>query len=224
MARVRRLGLVLLLGLLNMGQSGSRVLPGLEVEDQLDLIQVDRRVILIDAANQRQQEFDLEIGEGVLGLDTQGLVAVVRTTARIMGTTTEIQNWIEMRYRIEERANPPQQSFLGDRVALLVLQNRLLGLSTTSRSWQEFAIGPREPRGPVFTGDNLAVVITGRRAIAFSPRISTFVEINLTPNEEIERTQVRDNSATLTTSRRILIFRSTAGQWTELRRSARGGP
>jgi len=147
---------------------------------------------------------------------------VVRTTARLMGTTTEQQDWKEVRYRIRERENPPQRSFLGDRVALVVLKDRLLAMSTTSLSWQEFALGPREPRGRIVTGTNLAVMLTGRRAIAFGPGISSFVEINLTPNEEIEGSQVRDNSATVTTSRRILIFRAAAGQWQELRRSARG--
>ncbi len=218
----RWVGTLALFAFLCMGQSSSRIFPGTPVEDQLDLFQVDRRVLLIDSKNQRTQEFDLEVGEEILGLESRGLMAVVRTTARLMGTTTEQQNWKEARYRIRERAQPPSRSFVGDRVALVVLQNRLLGMSTTSQNWQEFALGPREPRGRVELGANLAIMLTGRRAIAYGPAISSFVEINLTPNEEIERTQVRDNSATVTTSRRILIFRATAGQWTELRRSARG--
>jgi len=217
-----RFALLLIAGVLSMGQASSRVLPGVEVEDQFDLLQVDRRVLLIDAANQRTREFDLEVGEEVIGLDARGLVAVVRTTARLMGTTTEVQDWKELRYRIRERENPPQEAFLGDRVVVVVLRDRLVALSTTSRNWQEFPLGPREPRGDVSVGTNLAIMVTGRRAIAFGPGISRFVEINLTPNEEIEASRVSENSATVTTSRRILIFRAAAGQWQELRRSARG--
>lgn len=217
-----RLGGLLLAGMLSLGQSGWTALPGFAVEDQLDLIQVDRRVIVIDSRNQRQQEFELEVGERVIGLDSSGLVAVARTTARLMGTTTNVQNWQELRYRIDERASPPDRAFLGDRVAMVALQNRLVAMSTTTQSWIELGIGPREPRGRILTGTNLVVAVTGRRVVAFAPKLSSFAEIILTPGESIDSTQIGDNSATLTTPRRILIFRARAGQWTELRRSARG--
>lgn len=213
---------LVVVALMSLAQSGSSASPGIAVEDQLDLVQLDRRVFLIDARGQRQRELELEIGEEVVGLDTRGLVAVVRTTSRILGTTTEISGWQELRYRVRERQNLPDRVYLGDRVALVALPNRLMGLSTTSASWQEFPIGAREVWGSIFTGTNVAIVLTNRRAIAFAPGISQFVEITLTPQEAIEDISVRENSATLTTSKRLLIFRVGSGQWTDITRRARG--
>ena len=212
--------------LLSLGQSNPWILPvrdpgelsGTPVEDQIDLVEVDNRVLAIDARNRRTREVTLEIGEKVIGLDSRGLVAVVRTTARVLGIGTRLADFLEVRYRVGERAMPPEDVYLGDRVAIVRLDNRLLGMSTTTRSWLQLDIGPRERFGEFYTGTNVVAVTTQRRAIALAPRLTKFAEINLTPSERVLSASTNESSVTITTPRRILIFRAGDGQWSELLR------
>ena len=217
---------VALAALLSLGQSNPWVLPvrdpadlsGAPVEDQIDLVEVDNRVLAIDARNQRTREIKLEIGEKVLGLDSRGLVAVIRTSARILAIGTRLAEFLEVRYRVGERAMPPTQAYLGDRVAVVALDNRLLGMSTTTRSWLQLDLGPREQLGEFYTQTNVVAVTTQRRAIALAPRLTKFAEVALTPSERVLTVSTNESSITLTTPRRILIFRAGSGGWTELLR------
>jgi hypothetical protein len=220
-----RLGL-LLAALLSLGQSGGEFLrardpgdlSGFPVEDQIDLVQVDNRVLAIDARSQRTRDIQLEVGEQVIGLDTRGLVAVVRTTARVLGIGTRLSTFLEVRYRVGERAAPPTEAFLGDRVAFVPVGHRLLAMSTTTQNWLELDLGPRETIGEVYTQTNVVATTTSRRAIAFAPRLTTFAEILLTPTERVLDVSTSESSVTITTPRRILIFRAGSGQWSELLR------
>jgi len=224
--RTLRLAALLLVATLSLGQSGFPgrdpiVNPGVEIEDQLDVFRLDNRIIAVDARNQRQREVQLEVGERIIALESRGLVAVAVTTARLLGVSTQVSQWQELRYRVEDRARLPERVFVGDRVALVPLQQHLVAMSTTSKSWSELQLGPREPVGPVYVGNNIAVAVTPRRAIAFAPKLSDFVEIGLTPQEQVESASTNDSSVSLTTSRRLLTFRVGSGRWTEIIRKNR---
>jgi hypothetical protein len=195
--------------------------PGVEIEDRIDLIQVDRRILAIDSRSNREKEFTLDVNEQLLGLDSRGAVAVVRTNQRLLGLTTEHASWQELRYRVGERRVPPEDVYLGDRVLAVPLDNRLVALSTTSDSWQMLELGAREQMRRALADNNLVAVVTQRRAIAFSVTFPNFVEVTLTPQEEIENTSVNDSSITVVTSRRILIYRAGAGVWTDRNRKNR---
>lgn len=216
---------VALAALLSLGQSSPYVwvrdpgdLSGRPVEDQIDLVEIDNRVLAIDARNGRTREVKLEIGEKVIALDSRGLVAVIRTSARVLAIGTRLADFLEERYRVGERAMLPGAAYLGDRVAVVALDNRLLGMSTTTSSWLELDIGPQEQFGEFYTETNVVAVTTQRRAIALAPRLSKFAVINLTPSERIVGVSTNESSITLTTPRRILIFRAGGGGWTELLR------
>jgi hypothetical protein len=214
--RVALLGLGVA-ALLSLGQSNPWIVPvrdpgelsGAPVEDQIDLVEVDNRVLAIDARNRRTRE---------VRLDSRGLVAVVRTTARVLGIGTRLADFLQVRYRIGERAMPPEDVYLGDRVAIVKLDNRLLGMSTTTSSWLELDMGPQEELGEFFTETNVVAVTTQRRAIALAPKLTKFATINLGPSERVLSASTNESSVTLTTRRRILIFRAGDGNWSELLR------
>ncbi len=214
-----------LAALLSLGQSGSWVpvrdpggLTGKPVEDQIDLVEVDNRVLAVDARNRRTREIQLEIGEKVLGLDSRGLVAVIRTSARVLAIGTRLAEFLEVRYRVGERATLPGAAFLGDRVAVVALDNRLLGMSTTTKSWLQLDLGPQEQLGEFYTETNVVAVTTQRRAIALAPRLTNFAVINLGPRARVTGVSTNESSVTITTPRRILIFRAGDGNWSELLR------
>lgn len=193
---------------------------GVRVEDRIDLVRVDRRVLAVNAAGSLA-EVELEVGERLMETHSQGLVAVASTSVRLLGATAARSGFRELRYRVEEREGPPRTVYLGDRVALVPLRARLLALAPESSQWNEIALTPREDLLRVLIDTNLAAVITPRRAIAFAPESGGFVEVALTPNEDLEQSSLADSSVVLTTSRRVLIFRSGAARWIEQLRKGR---
>lgn len=193
---------------------------GIAIEDRIDVVQVDRRVLAI-GADGTFLELELEIGERVLDSRSQGLIGVVTTTSRLLGVSQGAASWRELRYRIEEREAAPERIYLADRVALVALTNRLAGLGPRSGRWNELELGLGESLRSVVVDDNLAGAVTERRAIAFAPTSGGFVTIALSPREELEASSLRDSTLTLTTTRRFLVFRAGAERWIERNRRGR---
>ena len=193
---------------------------GVRVEDRIDLVHVDRRVLAVNAGGSFA-EVELEVGERLMETHSQGLMAVASTSVRLLGASAERNGFRELRYRVEEREGPPRAVYLGDRVALVPLRTRLLALAPESSQWNEIALTPREDLLRVLIDTNLAAVITPRRAIAFAPESGGFVEVALTPNESVEQSSLTESSVVLTTGRRVLIFRSGAARWIEQLRKGR---
>jgi hypothetical protein len=190
---------------------------GVRPEDRVDVALVDRQLLAIRAGRGSPVvSVDLELGETVLATESRGLVGVATTSSRLLGVTSRSSRWHELRYRIRERAAPPQEFELGDRIALVALPNRLAGLAPGGTGWIEFQLGPGEVPVRTSARTNVAVAVTARRAIALSAK-SGFVSITLFP-EESASISVDDSTATLTTDRRVLVFRSGDLAWRELSR------
>lgn len=212
---IRPLLVVLPLALLAFGARQD----GVPVEDRIDVIEVDRRLVAV-VADRGLPEIELEIGEQVLETRSGGLVGVATTTSRLLGITAKSANWRELRYRIGERESAPQSVFLGDRVALVAMRTRLAALAPGGTSWNELDLAPSEGILRAVVDANLAGVITARRAIAFAAP-SGFVEIPLRPLERVQGESVEESSWVLTTNDRLLIFRVGADRWISQRRTKR---
>lgn len=191
---------------------------GVPVEDRIDLVRVDRRLLAVDADGSTL-EVDLELGERVLDLRSDGRVGIATTSARLLGVTTRSASWRELRLRVEERAAGPPAIHLGQRVAVVPLTSRLAALGAESSSWQEIELGPRESIDQLLIDANVAVAVTSRRLIGFAVASGGFVEEPLSPQERIEAASHQESSVALTTSRRLLVFRSGALRWVTRARS-----
>jgi hypothetical protein len=187
------------------------------IEDRVDLIQLDRSLIAVDASGQRVAEIDLERGEEVVAIGSQGQLGVASTSTRLLGFRSGAPEWLELRYRLKERDAPPDRLHLEDRIALVTLPARVVALTSSSEGWLELALSPGEHAELVFSEANLGAVVTPRRAIAVSDEAG-FVEIGLSPRETVETTSTRDSSISLVTPRRLLVFRAGTGRWTEVPR------
>ena len=207
--------LLLLTGLLA-AASGS----GVAIEDRIDVVQVDRRLLAVGAEG-AFLEIELERGEQVFDSRSQGLIGVVTTSARLLGVNPQSRSWRELRYRVKEREAPPPRIYLGDRVALVATVQRLAALGPESSNWNELDLGLRETLQQVVIDTNIAGVVTERRAIGFSARSGHYAIISLTPRETIEASSLSEGSLTLTTSRRFLIFTAGASVWQERTRRTR---
>jgi hypothetical protein len=192
---------------------------GVEIEDRLDVLRVDRRLLAISADSGRILEMKLRPDERLVLLESQGVVGVAVTNDRLLGATTESSGWQEVRLRLRERKSPVERVYVGDRLALVPLERRLLALTAGAGTWTELELFPGETPVRVEVESGVGVCITGRRAIGISSRRGGFAEVPLTPREKVESVSLKAHSATLRTLYRVLVFRSAASGWVELRRT-----
>jgi hypothetical protein len=181
--------------------------------DLLQIVVQRRQLLAIDAESGGQLEEPLQLGEQVLWHATQGRVGVALTDRRVLAVGVGSGAWQETRYRNAERR--PQAASLGDRVALVLTSQRVLGFDGGSRNLIEHELGPQESVRHSRVGQNVAVVVTSRLALGLSPFVGGFFTARLDVGERIEALAAFADHATLTTSRRLLIFRSTTGSWEE---------
>ncbi len=186
--------------------------PGVQIEDRVDILQTERRLIAVDAEGRAVSELDLELGEKVVAVGSKGRLGVASTSTRLLGFRSGAPNWVELRYRISE--SPTERLHLEERVALVALPDRIVALTASSKSWLELVLSPGEHTERVFSDSNLGAVVTSRRAIALSDR-TAFVEIGLSPREQIETVSTSDSSISLVTQRRLLFYRAGSARWVE---------
>ena len=218
-----RLGVLLSVWLLGGADAAEayaqRAEPGIPLEDRVDVVQVDRRLLAVRSGpGGGVVEQRLELGERVLAIRTRGLIGVATTNVRLLGVTSGSSGWHELRYRVSERGKPPPPLYVGERVTLVPLPTRLVALRRGSTAWQELTLGPSDGQPRILPEENLVVALTNRRAIAFSSEGSGFVQVDLDVREAIENISLQESSATLTTNRRVLLFRIGAEVWTQLLR------
>jgi hypothetical protein len=192
----------------------AQIVPGeVPLADVLEILVVDRELLAIDAAGGGQTVARLRLNETVLWKGARGKVGVIITDQRILAVATQSGSWQETDYRRTEQR--PESALLGERVALVVTSERVLGFNGGSGNLAEISLGPREQVIVARAGENVGVVVTDRRALGLSPFLGGFFTTPLTLGEQIEAVTAESNLATLTAARRVLIFRATTGSWEE---------
>ncbi|MDJ0789472.1 MAG: hypothetical protein QNK05_21920 [Myxococcota bacterium] len=210
---VAGLGALCLAVALPAGADGPGRVP---LEDLLQLLVVDRELVALDASGGgRGRTERLRIGENLLERSSRGRVGVALTDQRILAVTASSASWQTEDYHLRERVI--DGPFLGDRVALLITNRRVVGFDGGSGNLVERSLGPQERVVARAIGANVAVAVTDRRAMGVSPFRGGFFEIDLRPNETFEGVEAAANLATLRTSRRLLTFRAPSGLWSERR-------
>ncbi len=153
--------------------------PQVEIEDQIDVLRVDRRLLAINAQTGQILEEKLELTESPVALESRGVVGVVSTNRRLLGVTTESGSWQEVRLRLKETA--PQHFHLGDRMVLVPFEQRVVAFTRGAGIWSELELRPRERPGDLSVDTNVGFFVTHLRAVAISEAGGGFVEVLLTP-------------------------------------------
>jgi hypothetical protein len=179
--------------------------------DILQILELDRKLLAVDARTGGQLELDLRLDERVHWKATRGKVGMALTDQRILAVAAESGTWQEIPLQIGERVAGHAQ--LGDRVGLLVTSRRAVGFDGGSRNLLETRLGLRERVLTSGVGRNVAVLVTDRRALGLSPEVGGFFDTPVQLGERIERIEFESNFATVTTDRRLLIFRTPFGSW-----------
>ena len=179
----------------------------------LQIVVTPRALFAVDAEGGGDNREALERGERVLWTASRGRVGVALTDRRVLAVAVRSAAWQETRYRRGE--SRPHLAELGDRVALVTTDRRILGFDGGSGNLIEESVGPREEVLDTRVGANLAVVVTSRRALGLSPFAGGFFTTDLRLGEAIEGFEAGSDVATLTTSQRLLVFRGRTGAWSE---------
>jgi len=183
--------------------------------DLLHIVVTPRALLAVDGEGGGETREDLELGEQVLWTGSRGAVGMALTDRRILAVRTLSGSWQNTRWRSGE--SRPAAAELGDRVALLTTDRRLLGFDGGSGNLAETSVGPHEQVLETSVAANVAVVVTSRRALGLSPFAGGFFETPLRVGETFEGLSAGSEIVTLTTSQRLLFFRARAGAWSERR-------
>ena len=179
--------------------------------DVLEILEIDRELLAIDARGGGQLGLRLRLDERVVWRETRGRVGMVLTDQRVLAVAVASGSW--QRLELQRGEQVYGRALLGDRVGLLLTSRRAIGFDGGSRNLLESSLGLREQVLATSVGLNVAVVVTDRRALGLSPSVGGFFETPVLLGETLERVEAESNLATVTTSRRLLIFRTPTGSW-----------
>lgn len=196
--------------------AGARPLPSFRAEvpllDTIDVIVRRRSVIAVDPS----VGFDvarapLLIGEDVLWSGSRGRVGLVVTDKRVLAISTGAPTWHETRFRVRESL--PNAVLLGDRVALVTTDDRIIGMAAGGGPLRMRDIGTHENLVDAVIGENLAIVITDKRVLGLSAFAGGFFQESVGIHEDFEYSKASANFGTVATDRRLLLFEATSGDW-----------
>lgn len=186
------------------------------LQDVVDVVVIDRRILAFDARGTGQFGIELELGEQVLSTAALGRIGIAITDRRVLGVTADTFSWRALRFLIDEA--PLYDVALGQQVALLVTSRRAIAFDGGAGAWLATDFGPREKIERVRVGPSTGLIVTNRRALGVSPQSGGFFETDLELRERLEEVTAGVGVATIITSRRILVFRGLSGIWTFQRR------
>jgi hypothetical protein len=194
----------------------AQLTPGeVPLGELIEIIVKDDEILAFDAEGGGTSVERRQLGESVLWTGVRGRVGVAITDRRVLAIAPRAGGWQEASYERGER--PAHDALLGDRVAVIVLRQRVLGFLGTVGRFVQARLGPQEDLREVQAGANVAVLVTSRELIGLSPQAGGFFSFRLQVKERITDVSARANLATVQTNRRTLVFRAPTGTWAERR-------
>lgn len=182
-------------------------------EDRVQWVVLAKELVAVDSAGGGEHRAALRVGERVIATWADGETGVALTDERVLAVTTNTGGVHETRFRRGERVIG--EAALGDRVALVVTSQRVLGFDGGSGNWVEASLGPRERVVAISVANHVAALATDRRALALSPVRGGFFEVPLALRETLVTLEATGDLVTLRTRVRLLVFRAASARWSE---------
>jgi len=159
-------------------------------------------------------EFGLAAGEKVVYHSAKGINALVETTTRLLGFSSQTMAWSEQSLALYEHV---QERRVLSKFLLVRTDKHVYGFQASVGPWRTTELGTTEEVQATKLSGALAVVITNRRLLGFSALSGGFYEQDLFLDERILNTDVNDSVILLTTNVRQLFLRSELQEWGQLR-------
>jgi hypothetical protein len=184
--------------------------------DLIEIVVMEDEILGVDGESGGSSVVRRRLSESVLWTGVRGRVGVVITDQRVLALSPRTGGWQEAPY---ERGEAPARTVqLGDRVAVILLRQRVLGFLGNFGRFVQERIGPQEDLRSLQVGANVAVIVTNRVALGLSPEAGGFFPIRMHVHERLQDVSARANLATVNTNQRVLVFRAPTGTWAERRR------
>ena len=183
------------------------------LNDQI-LVTILRDHVFAATPTEGLMRVDLLAGEEVMGTMSKGLNALVLTTNRLLGFSSQTMRWSEQRTDLGEQIKDHR---VLPRLILVRTEKHLFGFQGPVGRWKTEDLGVREDIRDTLVAENVAVVVTDRRALAFSAFTGGFFQQDLSADDSVLSSAVNDNIVILSTGTRRWIFRSQLAVWAELR-------
>ena len=180
---------------------------------QVTITPTTDKVIAWSAAGGGVEE-SLQPGESVVTSGARGHTGFVQTSNRLLGFSSGLRQWREVRLGGEEQIGRYQ---LLPFLILAHTNQQVHGFQETRGHWTSIALGPSETVSQLRGQGHVAVAITNERALGFSTYTGGFFDIAWTPQERVLSVDGSQNSMVVRTSSRTVIFKSQSTGWTEVR-------
>ena len=180
---------------------------------QVTITPTTDKVIAWSAAGGGVEE-SLQPGESVVASGARGHTGFVQTSNRLLGFSSGLRQWREVRLGVEEQVGRYQ---LLPFLILAHTNQQVHGFQETRGHWTSIALGPSETVSQLRGQGHVAVVITNERALGFSTYTGGFFDIAWTPQERVLSVDGSQNGMVVRTSSRTVIFKSQSNGWTEVR-------
>ena len=183
------------------------------ITDQV-LLTVLRDRIFAATPTEGLMRVDLLAGEEILKIESKGLNALVQTSMRLLGFSSQVTRWSEVRTDLGEKV---KDSRVTQSLLFIQTNRHLYGFQGPLGRWKTEDLGVREEIRDTRVAQNVVVVVTDRRALAFSAFTGGFFQQDLSQDDPVLSSTVNDNVVILSTGTRQWIFRSQLAIWAELR-------
>ena len=180
---------------------------------QVTITPTTDKVIAWSAAGGGVEE-SLQPGESVVTSGARGHTGFVQTSNRLLGFSSGLRQWREVRLGLEEQVGRYQ---LLPFLILAHTNQQVHGFQETRGHWTSIALGPSETVSQLRGQGYVAVAITNERALGFSTYTGGFFDIAWTPQERVLSVDGSQNGMVVRTSSRTVIFKSQSTGWTEVR-------
>ena len=160
-----------------------------------------------------QSEIDLSVGETVVSTKANGLTALVITSTRLLGFSSQLRHWGEQTLEADEHV---QTSQVLRELCVVATDQYLYGFQETLAHWTREALGGSERVQEVRAHGHLALAVTTERLVGFSAFMSGFHAMALQGDERVQGIEYTGDAYLVRTSRRTLMLRSRIAGWNDV--------
>jgi hypothetical protein len=173
---------------------------------------VNEKVVALSGGGSGIEE-SLGMGETVVSSDARGQTGFAQTSSRLLGFSSELRRWTEVRLSGEERVERHQ---VLPRLIVAQTDRQLYGFLEGRGHWTSEALGTGETVKKLHGRGHVIVAITSDRALAFSSFTGGFFSIPWSTDERVISIDETNDAVMVRTSSRQLVFRSQTTEWAEV--------
>ena len=172
----------------------------------------NEKVIALPAGGGAIEE-GLAVNETVMKTAARGQTGFAQTSDRLLGFSTELRRWTEVRLSADERIERHQVL-----LRMIVVQStRQLCFQEGRGHWTMEPLGANEQPKQLHGRGHVAVVVTSERVLAFSSFTGGFFALPWSTDERVISIDYTNDAVMVRTSARLLAFRSQTTEWVEVR-------